>query len=143
MADRLFDEVTAWAARTEAPGGGRMIDEAWVQMVLARVYARLEALKVLNWRSAWSISAGTPQMAEASAVKVMGTEFFVECYRALLEVVGGAGLVPAGEPDALFGGLLEHAYRSATTLTFGGGVNEVQRDIIAMAGLGLPRAQRR
>jgi hypothetical protein len=39
--------------------------------------------------------------------------------------------------------MLEHAYRSATTLTFGGGVNEVQRDIIAMAGLGLPRAQRR
>ena len=143
LADRLFDEVTAWAAKAPAPGGGRMLDEAWVQILLARVYARLEALKVLNWRSAWSITAGTPHMAEASAVKVMGTEFFVECYRALLEVVGTAGLVPAGEPGALFGGLLEHAYRSATTLTFGGGVNEVQRDIIAMAGLGLPRAQRR
>jgi alkylation response protein AidB-like acyl-CoA dehydrogenase len=73
----------------------------------------------------------------------MGTEFFVECYRLLLEVVGAAGLVPAGEPGALFDGMLEHAYRSACTLTFGGGVNEVQRDIIAMAGLGLPRAQRR
>jgi len=46
------------------------------------------------------------------------------------------------EPGALFGGLLEHAYRSAVTLTFGGGVNEVQRDIIAMAGLGLPRSRR-
>ena len=143
LADRLFDEVWTWAGTTAAPGGGRMLDEAWVQLLLARVYARLEALKVLNWRSAWSITAGTPNMAEASAVKVMGTEFFVECYRALLEVVGAAGLVPAGEPGALFGGLLEHAYRSATTLTFGGGVNEVQRDIIAMAGLGLPRAQRR
>jgi alkylation response protein AidB-like acyl-CoA dehydrogenase len=58
-------------------------------------------------------------MADASAVKVMGSEFFVECYRLLLEITGAAGVY-----------------------TFGGGVNEVQRDIIAMAGLGLPRARR-
>jgi alkylation response protein AidB-like acyl-CoA dehydrogenase len=143
LADRLLDEVWAWAGKTPSPGGGRVIDEPWVQLNLARVYAKLEALKVLNWRSAWSIAAGVPNMAEASAVKVMGTEFFVECYRLLLEIVEAAGLVKAGQPGALFGGLLEHAYRGATTLTFGGGVNEVQRDIIAMAGLGLPRAQRR
>jgi len=142
LADRLLDEVWTWAERTTVPGGGRLLDEPWVQLDLARVYAKLEALKVLNWHSAWSITAGIPNMAEASAVKVMGTEFFMECYRLLLEITGAAGLVRAGEPGALFGGLLEQAYRGATTLTFGGGVNEVQRDIIAMAGLGLPRAQR-
>jgi len=43
---------------------------------------------------------------------------------------------------ALADGLLESAYRLAMVNTFGGGVNEVQRDIIAMAGLGLPRARR-
>ena len=144
LADRLVDEVWAWASKTAAPGGGgRMIDEPWVQLNLARVYAKLEALKVLNWRAAWAITAGVPDMAEASAVKVMGTEFFVECYRLLLEIVGAAGLVMTGQPAVLFGGFLEQAYRGATTLTFGGGVNEVQRDIIAMAGLRLPRAQRR
>jgi alkylation response protein AidB-like acyl-CoA dehydrogenase len=143
LADRLLDEVWSWADRTKAADGARVLDQPWVQLSLARVYAQLEALKVLNWRSAWSIAAGVPNMAEASAVKVMGTEFFVECYRVLLEIVGAAGTLPAGEPGALFGGLLEQAYRGATTLTFGGGVNEVQRDIIAMAGLGLPRAQRR
>jgi len=143
LADRLVDEVWAWADKSLTPTGGRLLDEPWVQLSLARVYAKLEALKVLNWRSAWSITAGVPNMAEASAVKVMGTEFFVECYRLLLEIVGVAGTIPHGEPGALFGGLLEQAYRGATTLTFGGGVNEVQRDIIAMAGLGLPRAQRR
>jgi alkylation response protein AidB-like acyl-CoA dehydrogenase len=143
LADRLVDEVWAWAHTARTPSGGSLLDEQWVQLALARVYAKLEALKVLNWRSAWSITAGVPNMAEASAVKVMGTEFFVECYRLLLEIVGAAGTIPHGEPGALFGGLLEQAYRGATTLTFGGGVNEVQRDIIAMAGLGLPRAQRR
>jgi len=143
FADRLFDEVWAWAGKTMAAGGGRMLDEPWVQLNLARVYAKLEALKILNWRSAWAITAGTPNMAEASAAKVMGTEFFVECYRLLLEIVGAAGVIKAGQPGVLFGGLLEEAYRGATTLTFGGGVNEVQRDIIAMAGLWLPRARRR
>jgi alkylation response protein AidB-like acyl-CoA dehydrogenase len=142
LADRLLDEVWAWAAKAERPDGRRVIDEPWVQLHLARVHAKLEALRLLNWRSAWSLAAGVPRMEEASAVKVMGSELFVECYRLLLEVAGAAGLVVAGEPGALFGGLLEQAYRAATTLTFGGGVNEVQREIIATAGLGLPRARR-
>jgi alkylation response protein AidB-like acyl-CoA dehydrogenase len=66
----------------------------------------------------------------------------IECYRLLLEITGAAGLLRRGEPGALFGGLLESAYRGAMVNTFGGGVNEVQRDIIAMAGLGLPRGRR-
>ncbi len=140
--DRMLDEVWGWAMQTKAPDGARLAGLPWVQLHLARVYAKLEALKLLNWHSAWSVSVGQPNMAEASAAKVMGSEAFVECYRLLLEITGAAGLVRAGEPGALFGGLLEQAYRSAVTLTFGGGVNEVQRDIIAMAGLGLPRARR-
>ncbi|MCZ6463360.1 MAG: acyl-CoA dehydrogenase family protein, partial [Proteobacteria bacterium] len=142
FAERMLDEVWRWAFETPSPEGGAMLEQEWVQLHLARVYAKLEALKLLNWRSAWSIAAGVPDMAEASAVKVMGTEFFVECYRLLLEIVGSAGLVPYGQPGAMFGGLLEDAYRAAVTLTFGGGVNEVQRDIIAAAGLRLPRPRR-
>jgi len=142
VVDRLLDEVWAWAGKTHSPGGGRMIDEGWVQINLARVYAKLEAMKVLNWRSAWSINYGVPDMAEASVVKVMGTEFLVEAYRLLLEIVGAAGMIKEGEPGAEFNGLLEIAYRTAGTYTFGGGVNEVQRDIIAAAGLRLPRGKR-
>lgn len=140
--DRLFGEVWAWAEKVERPGGGRLVDEPWVQANLAKVYARLEALKVLNWRSAWQIDQGTPGMAEASAVKVFGTEIVIDCYRLLQEMTGQAGLVRGGEPGALFGGLLESAYRLAMVNTFGGGVNEVQRDIIAGAGMRLPRARR-
>jgi alkylation response protein AidB-like acyl-CoA dehydrogenase len=117
-------------------------DEPWVQSALARVYTRVEALKLLNWRSAWLIDQGTPGMAEASAVKVFGTETVIACYRDLLEITRQAGIVRHGEPGALADGLLESAYRLAMVNTFGGGVNEVQRDIIAMAGLGLPRARR-
>jgi alkylation response protein AidB-like acyl-CoA dehydrogenase len=143
FSESVLDEVWEWAARTPCPGGGSMLDEQWVQIQLARVYARLRALQVLNWRSAWSLSEGHPDMAEASALKVLGSEFFVEAYDLLLEITGAAGIAVAGEPGCLFGGMLEAAYRAATTFTFGGGVNEVQRDIIAMAGLGLPRARAR
>ncbi|MBW2288327.1 MAG: acyl-CoA dehydrogenase family protein [Deltaproteobacteria bacterium] len=142
VADRLLDEVWQWAADTPSPDGGRMLDEGWVQIQLAKVYAKLEALKVLNWRSAWTITNGVPNMAEASALKVFGTEFLQEAYNLLLEIIGDAGLIKEGEPGAMLGGLLESSYRTAGTYTFGGGVNEVQRDIIAAAGLGLPRRKR-
>lgn len=140
--DRLFDEVWAWTEKTERPGGGRMLDEPWVQQSLAKVYAEVEALKVMNWRSAWLIDQGTPGMAESSAVKVFGTEMVIDCYRLLQEITGQSGIVRRGEHGALFGGLLESAYRMAMVNTFGGGVNEVQRDIIAAAGLQMPRARR-
>ncbi len=141
--EKMMDEVWEHAALLAAPGGGTMLEQQWVQVNLARVYAKLRALQVLNWRSAWSLTEGIPNMAEASALKVMGTEFFVEAYDLLLEITGAAGIVTEGEPGCLFGGLLETAYRGATTLTFGGGVNEVQRDIIAAAGLGMPRGRSR
>jgi alkylation response protein AidB-like acyl-CoA dehydrogenase len=140
--ERIFEEVRKWVAVTDAPDGTKIIDEPWVQQHLARIQAKLEALKVLNWRSAWSIDRGQPNMADASAVKVFGTEILIEIYRLMLEVTGPAGLVGRLQPGALFGGALEQGFRAATVNTFGGGVNEVQRDIIAMAGLLLPRAPR-
>ena len=67
------------------------------------------------------------------AVKVHGSEFYIEAYRRLMEVVGS---------NAILGHDLERWMRSTLVLTFGGGTNEIQRDIIAMVGLGMPRAPR-
>ncbi len=140
--DRVLDEVWALGPDDGAAGGGPVIDEPWVQESLARVYAQLDALKVLNWHAAWLMDQGSAGMAEASAVKVFGTETVIACYRDLLEVTRQAGVVRRGQPGAILNGLLESAHRLAMVNTFGGGVNEVQRDLIAMAGLGLPRARR-
>jgi alkylation response protein AidB-like acyl-CoA dehydrogenase len=79
-------------------------------------------------------------MAEASAVKVFGTELTQQVARELLEVLGACGSRSGDE--APLRGALESAYRIAVINTFGGGANEIQRDIIAMAGLGMPRAPR-
>lgn len=141
-AQGLFETVTAWARETPAPEGGRVIDRPWVQITLARVRARLDALKLLNWRLAWELTQDRLNPADASAVKVYGSEVFVEVYRALMEVMGEASTIKEGSPGAILRAKIERTWRWAVVLTFGGGVNEVQREIIATAGLGLPRSKR-
>ena len=133
--DRIYQDVLAWARETG------VIQRPWVQTHLARVLAKLEVLKLLNWQQAWSMARGALNFAEASAVKVFGSEAYVEIYQLLLEVMGEAGTLRAGSPDAVVKGRVERMYRTTLILTFGGGTNEVQRDIIAMAGLGMPRAR--
>jgi alkylation response protein AidB-like acyl-CoA dehydrogenase len=139
---RFVEEVTAWARETKTPGGGRPIDVPWVGENLARALARVEVLKLLTWRQAASIEQGKLDPAESSTVKVFGSESFIEIFRLLLEVLGPEGLVQTGSPGAILHGRIEHYYRTALVLTFGGGTNEVQRDIIAQVGLRMPRAPR-
>ena len=133
-----FDEVCAWARETRIPDGRRVIDQPWVQLSLGKVKAHIEVLKLMNWKQAWAMTRGDLHPAEASAVKIFGSEFNITGYRLMLEVLGEAGLVREGEPGAAIRGRVERMYRSMLILTFGGGTNEVQRDIIAMAGLGMP-----
>ena len=134
-------EVRDWAAATKQASGQRVIDAEWVQVSLARVHAKAEFLKLLNWRIAAEAGQGVGPAA-ASACKVFGTEFATEAYRLLMEVLGANACVQDGSPGALLAGRIERMHRSALILTFGGGTNEVQRDIIAAAGLGLPAARR-
>lgn len=133
-----YEDVLAWARETKLPDGRRVIDQPWVQQNLAKVRAHVEVLKLMNWKQAWEMSRGALHPAEASAVKVFGSEFNIEGYRLMLEVLGEPGLVREGDPSAVIRGRVERMYRSMLILTFGGGTNEVQRDIIAMAGLGMP-----
>jgi len=140
--ERVFLQTVDWARATRLDDGRRVIDEPWVQHNLARVEAKLEILKLLNWRQAWNMTRGALDYAEASTVKVYGSEFYIEGYQLLLEVVGQAGYVRRGSRGDVLKGRLERMYRSMLILTFGGGTNEIQRDIIAVAGLGMPRPLR-
>ena len=139
--DELYLQVCQWAAQTSAPGGGMLIEQPWVQQNLARVKTGLEVVKLICWKQAWSMDQGALDMANASVAKVYGSEFFVELYRQLLEVMGQAGSIDAESPGAVLRGKIEFRWRVGSVLTFGGGTNEVQRDIIAMAGLWMPRTR--
>jgi alkylation response protein AidB-like acyl-CoA dehydrogenase len=138
---RSAHEVRRWAQETRLADGRRVIDQDWVRLTLARVVARAEFLKLMNWKVAWAADKGLDP-AVASATKVFGTELALEAYRLLMEIVGPLAYLEGGSPGAVLEARLERNYRAQTIFTFGGGTNEIQRDIIAMIGLGMPRAPR-
>jgi alkylation response protein AidB-like acyl-CoA dehydrogenase len=131
-----------WAQEKRLADGRRVIDQEWVQLNLARVHAGLEFLKLINWKVAWSATQDRLDVADASTTKVFGTEFYLESFRLLMEVLGQRGYLKRGSPEAAIAGWLETLYRGLLILTFGGGTNEIQRDLIGMFGLKLPRAPR-
>ena len=141
MMSGVFDQVCQWCATTQDVNGQPLIKTPWVKENLAKVYTGMEVLKMLCWKQAWAMQKGDPDMADASAAKVYGSEFFVEAYRLMLEVMGQAGTLCEGSEGAVLRGLMEKRYRFGSTLTFGGGTNEIQREIVAAAGLWLPRAR--
>ncbi len=142
MVERKIRDVRRWAQETKLGDGRRVVDQEWVQVSLARLHARVEFLKLLNWKVAWSVTQGTLNPADASAVKVFGSELYIEAYRALMEIIGQHAVLDKTSAGAVLGADLERAMRNTLVLTFGGGTNEIQRDIIAMVGLSMPRAPR-
>jgi alkylation response protein AidB-like acyl-CoA dehydrogenase len=140
--ERVLGEVRGWAQQTKLADGRRVIDQEWVRVSLARVHAKLEFLKLINWKVAWSATHDRLEVADASTIKAFGTEFYLEAFRLLFEIVGQPGYLRPGSTDAVLDSELETLYRGMLILTFGGGTNEIQRDLIATFGLGMPRASR-
>ncbi len=142
QAFQLYDDVVRWAATTESGEGGLMIDLPWVQFDLARCKAKLEAMKLLNWKMTVDVANKALKPQTSSAVKVYGTEAVNDIYHALLNILGPEAHLREGEPGALLHGAVESMGRTAQINTFGGGVNEVQREIVAWMGLGMTRTSR-
>jgi alkylation response protein AidB-like acyl-CoA dehydrogenase len=142
LAISMFEDVVAWAARQRADDGHTLVEQPWVQMDLAKCAAELAAMRLLNWRMAVHVAEGELTGAESSSIKVFGTERTIEVFRLLAGIIGAAGYLVPGSPGALLRGRIEATGRQAQINTFGGGVNEVQREIVATAGLGMTRGAR-
>ena len=148
MIEGAYEAVVEWARKTKRPSGTRVIDDEWVQINLAKVKAGIHALRLMNWKVAWTATEGMKlNPADASTIKVFGTEFFLDAFRLLMEVMGPRGYLreetEATAPEQTVAlGMVEMLYRSLLILTFGGGTNEIQRDLIGLFGLGLPRIPR-
>jgi alkylation response protein AidB-like acyl-CoA dehydrogenase len=143
LTERLCDDVTTWCRVTPSggPNGETMIDLPWVQADLAKCAALLDAIRLMTWKLAKSVADNTLGPAESSGVKVFGTERAVEVYRILQGILGPVSHLRDGSPGAVIHGEVERAARAAQINTFGGGVNEIQRELVASAGLGLARAR--
>jgi alkylation response protein AidB-like acyl-CoA dehydrogenase len=142
MLESVYIDVLDWARATRLTDGRRVIDQEWAQISLARVHAGLEFLRLANWKVAWQGTQGELSVADASSIKVFGTEWYLESLRLMMEVMGQRAYLRPGSKQALLAGHVETMYRSLLILTFGGGTNEVQRDLIGLFGLGLPRVPR-
>ena len=144
LTERLLDDVTTWCRVTPSRTGNdqKMIDVPWVQADLAKSHALLDAIRLMTWKLAKAVSDNTLGPAEASGVKVFGTEKAVEVYRILQGILGPVSHLREGSEGAVIHGEVERAARAAQINTFGGGVNEIQRELVATAGLGLVRSTR-
>ena len=144
LTERLLDDLVTWCKVTASGGanGEKMIDVPWVQLDLAKCSALLDAIRLMTWKLAKSVADNTLGPAEASGVKVFGTERAVEVYRIMQGILGPVSHLRDGSPGAVLHGEVERAARAAQINTFGGGVNEIQRELVATAGLGLVRSTR-
>ncbi|MEU9096672.1 acyl-CoA dehydrogenase family protein [Streptomyces sp. NPDC048361] len=138
-----FYEAALTAACTPDPvTSERRVDHEWVKAKVAATHARLAVNRLLSWRLVGDVGAGNLAPGDASGVKFTGTESAVETYRMCREIVGDAALIRGGSPGVFGDGELERMNRAAQINTFGGGVSEVQREIVATMRLGMKRGKR-
>src|SRR5262249_27074450 len=133
---RLFDQLVAHLAEAQP----EKLRDAVVRRRLAELALDLREHRALAQRNAWIIAQGGTPIAEASMAKVSGTELRARIANTALDLLGREGALSRENGElAPAEGRLEFAYRIAPIFRSGGGTNEIMRDIIAAAGLRLPR----
>ncbi|MFJ4629550.1 acyl-CoA dehydrogenase family protein [Streptomyces sp. NPDC088847] len=148
QAEEFYAAVLTAARTPDRVTGRRWVDEPWVRSQLAEAHARLAATRLLSWRLVGDVGADRLAPGDASGVKVVGTESTVAVYRICQHIAGSdgptglAGMVRSGSPGVFGDGELERLNRAAQINTFGGGVSEVQREIVATMRLGMTRGRR-
>ncbi|GAA3679500.1 acyl-CoA dehydrogenase family protein [Nocardioides ginsengisoli] len=145
IANQMYDEVLAWAqAEKLGPDSATTLyDVPWVRSALAETYALLSAADLMNLRLVSDVAANTLGGGDSAAAKIFGTEAVVTAYGRLQQVLGAAGLLRPGSPGAAIEGRVESLGRRAQNNTFGGGTNEVMREIVAAKTLGMTLGARR
>ncbi|UOZ11477.1 acyl-CoA dehydrogenase family protein [Amycolatopsis sp. WQ 127309] len=131
----LYDRVRTWAA------AHALLDLPDVRAVLADAFAVTRVNELLNWQVAASAASAPVVVADASATKVFSSEVIQRIGRSMEELIGRHG--DLADPDtAELAEWLDLQAKRNIVLTFGGGVSEIQRELISSIGLGLPRVRR-
>ena len=138
--DELYHQLLSLAKSTKVDSTNVLSDIDWVKSNFAKIYSGLETLKLICWKQVWGMENDTLSMTDASLAKIYGSAYFIEAYRMMMEIFGELSII-RDDSLSILNSRLERMYRTASILTFGGGTNEVQRDIISMAGLLMPRSR--
>ncbi|MFC6010040.1 acyl-CoA dehydrogenase family protein [Nocardia lasii] len=135
--EQLYDRLRDWSAAHE------LLAEPEVRRALGRVRTMVRLNELLNWQVAAADTTADPNavIADASATKIFSTESLQEAGRLVEEIIGRYG--DPAEPDtAALLTWLDRRTKQNLVVTFGGGVNEIMRELVATAGLALPRVPR-
>ncbi|WP_062994515.1 acyl-CoA dehydrogenase family protein [Nocardia mikamii] len=137
--EQLYERVRDWSQRYG------VLEETEVRRALGRLHAMVRVNELLNWQVASNMERPDADqrdvIADASATKVFSTEALQEAGRLAEEIVGRFG-DPADPATAELLTWLDKRTKQNLVVTFGGGVNEVMRELIAQMGLRLPRVPR-
>ncbi|MBI2245628.1 MAG: acyl-CoA dehydrogenase, partial [Nocardioides sp.] len=131
----LRDRVAEWAAKAG------VVDRPDVRRTMGAVTAVFRVNELLNWEVARAAALGEISVGDASSSKVFAADEVQHLAADLVDIVHRYG-DPADEETAYLVRYLDGQAKRNLVLTFGGGVQEVQRELIAMFGLGLPRVPR-
>ena len=139
---RTLEQFIDWSTRVRDEGGDTPTDRAEIRHRLADWRVQIETLRSLCYRVGWMQSEGMIPQKESSIVKATGDELFQQMYRGMAQIMDGYGnLLPTNGtrfnlPDDNF--MPVRGWQSIGT-SIGGGTREIQKNIIAQRGLGLPR----
>jgi alkylation response protein AidB-like acyl-CoA dehydrogenase len=139
---RVFDELVTYCASTRR-AGALICDNPDVSMTLAELAAEVEIQRLMCFEIACRADNGENTTVDGTILKIWTSELRAKIADAAMSIQGMEGQLDSADPCAPSGGRAEAAYRWAPIHRFGGGANEVLRDIIGQRGLGLPRSARR
>lgn len=134
----IFDELVSFVRET-SHDGHRLADDPAVRSKIAQLSIEIEVGQMFTWNNAWLVSQHVVPNYEASMLKIFNTELLQRVCHWGTQVLGLYGQLQEGSKWAPLQGRIEREHRAAVMPTFGGGSNEIQRNIIALRGLGLPR----
>ena len=132
---RMLDDL----AERESADGERAIDDPVTRERLVRLAIDNEVADLLTGRAAWVAASGRLPGTEGAAARLFASESFTRAASWALDLAGPEGLVHQPDHVGDVQGFFEHCYRLAPGSTLAGGTTEIQRNLIAQRGLGLPR----
>ena len=135
---RILDDIMNHV-KTTYSDGLIIANNPLVQHKLAELVTEVEIARLLCYNVAWLQSQGMIPEAEASIAKVFSTELKYKLTQVVMEIIGVTSLIQPGSNWCCLNGRMEREHLRSLGLLFGGGTSEVQRNVIALRGLGLPR----
>jgi alkylation response protein AidB-like acyl-CoA dehydrogenase len=135
---RMFEELVEFVNSTSMDGE-ILSEKQSVRRKLAELATRIEVGYMLFWRTAEMLDNGEDPNVESSVLKLMVTELAKDMADLSMEILGPYGQYERSSERSPLRGLISRGFLESISATIGAGTSEIQRNIIAQRGLGLPR----